>query len=210
MRSYSTLLLVFVCALLAVCVPVQENPASPAADPLASSPLDSRPLEFFEKRQFHSADYEASSPPPRVLLKPASANRHQGLVSRAILAEDSLQHGMSAKHHGDGHRDINWRVAKPKDKRKIVDAHAPLFESANDPNTNPDTQIAKSVDKNVDALDNLFSRDPKVVKPILSHTHSLINHNHHGDENKSETGHHGHTSELGKAALDELDEYCED
>jgi len=208
MRSYSTLLLVFVCALLAVSVPVQENPASPAADPLASSPLDSRPLRFFEKRQFHSADYEASSPPPRVPSKFGSANRHQGLVSRAILAEDSLQGGMLAKHRGDGHRDINWRVAKPKEKRRIADTHHPLYESANDPNTNPETQIAKSVDKNVAVLGDLYSRDPKVVKPILSH--GLINHNHHGEENKFETGHHGHTSELGQAALDELDEYCED
>ena len=208
MRSYSTLLLVFLCALLAVSVPVQENTASPADDPLASSSLDSRSLRFFEKRQFHSADYEASSPPPRVPLKPASANHHQGLVSRAILAEDSLQNGMSAKHHGDGHRDINWRVAKIKEKRRIADTHPPFFESANGPNTNPDTQIAKSVDKNVAALGDLLRRDPKVVKPILSH--GLINHNHHGDGNKSITEHHGHTSELGQAALNELDEYCED
>lgn len=208
MRSYSTLLLVFVCALLAVSVPVQENPASLAADPLASSLLDSRPLRFYEKRQFHSADYEASSPPPRVPLKPASANPHQGLVSRAILAEDSLHDGVSAKHHGDGHRDINWRVAKPKEKRRIEDTNPPLFESANDPSTNPDTQIAKSVDKNVAVLGDLLSRDPKVFKPILNH--GLINHNHHGDENKSENGHHGHTSELGQTALNELDENCED
>lgn len=198
MRSYSTLLLVFVCALLAVSVPLEENVASPTA---ASSPLLPRPLRFFDKRQFHSADYEASSPPPRVPFKPASANR---LVSRSMLAEDSLQDSMLAKHRGDGHRDINWRVAKPKEKRRLADTH-PLFESANHPNTNPDTQVAKSVDKNVAAVGDLLPRDSKVnLSP------GLINHNHHGDENKSVTGHHGHTSELGQAALNELDEYCED